>query len=137
VKMDFAANRWSATLNGATLATNQPITTVGAPLSLGDIDAVWLLADTNAPGDNYMVFDNYTISGTVPAPQVRVVSFLGRAPIVRLSGWEGARFAVEGSTNLVNWVGLRTNTAIGGFFDYTDASATGLPLRFYRGRWAP
>jgi hypothetical protein len=137
VMIDFAANRWSATLNGATVATNQLITTVGAPLNLGDIDAAWILSDTNNPGDNYMVFDNYAVSGTVPAPQMRLVSFLGRAPIVRLSGLDDAQFAVEGSTNLVNWVGLTTNTTVGGFFDYTDAGAIGLSTRFYRGRWVP
>ncbi len=42
ILMDYLHNRWSATLDTALLATNQPMTQTGLTLDLGDIDAVWV-----------------------------------------------------------------------------------------------
>jgi len=135
--MDFSNNRWSATFNGALLATNQPMTTTGAPLNLGDVDAVWSVYDTNAPGNNYMVFDDYQVTGTLPQPQVRVLGRMGTAPVLRVSSSLDASFALEAATNLGAWTVLNTNVTVGGFFDYTDTGAASLPRRFYRARWVP
>jgi hypothetical protein len=137
VDLDFTSNRWSATFDGALLATNQPITTVGSPLNLGDIDAGWIIRDTSAPGDNYMVFDDYRITASLPSPQLRLLGMLGRTPVLRLSGSPGMAFAVDASTNLARWVPLKTNVTTGGSFDYVDDGAVGLPRRFYRARWVP
>jgi len=137
MKLDFARNRWSATFNGALLATNQPLTTTGLPLNLGDIDAGWVVFDPNAPGNNYMIFDNYLITATVPPPRLRLLGFLGVAPVLRLTGIPDMAFAIDGSSNLTNWTALKTNVTAGGYFDYVDDGAVGLPRRFYRARWVP
>lgn len=60
VTMDFARNRWSASLDDQPLVEESPITTTGAALTLGDLDAVWLPGA--AAGDNFMVFDNYLVT---------------------------------------------------------------------------
>jgi len=133
--MNFASNRWSATLNSALLATNLPMTTTGKPLTLGDVDAVWELRATNAPGDNFMLFDNYTI--TADPARLTVLSRAGGQTFLRLTGPNGYRFAIDGSTNLVNWTALRTNSISVGSFDYTDTSSSALNRRFYRARWVP
>ena len=134
--IDFSHNRWSSTFNGAVLATNQPITTVGAALNLGDIDAGWGIYIPSAPGDNYMVFDDYTITGLVPAPQLTLV---GRAAAtgLRLYGQADTTFAIDASTNLVTWAALKTNITTGGSFDYIDDRAAAFGSRYYRGRWVP
>jgi hypothetical protein len=137
INMDFSGNRWAATLAGAVLATNQPITTVGAPLNLGDIDAAWIVFDPSAPGDNFMVFDDYQVSASVPQPQVRILGTINGLPTVRLTGLESNRFALEASTNLLKWTALRTNTVAGGSFDFVDDGAAGVSSRFYRARWVP
>ncbi len=137
VDLDFANNRWSAVFDGALLATNQPITTVGSPLNLGDIDAGWLISDTNAPGDNYMVFDDYLITASVPPPELSVLGILDAAPVLRLYGTPDMAFAIEASTNFARWAPLKTNVATGGWFDFVDDAAVGLPRRFYRSRWVP
>ncbi|MBX3747502.1 MAG: S8 family serine peptidase [Verrucomicrobiae bacterium] len=62
VVMDFAANRWTAFIDGEPVVDNAPITTTGLPLDLGDIDAVWIPRDDFFPGDNYLVFDNYRVA---------------------------------------------------------------------------
>jgi hypothetical protein len=135
--IDFRSNRWSATFNGALLATNQPVTTIGSPLNLGDIDPGWIIFDTNAPGNNYMVFDDYVITALLPPPRLSWLGLLNNAPVLRLSGAPGMAFAIDGSTNLLAWVPLKTNITTGGYFDYVDTSAIGLPRRYYRGRWTP
>ena len=70
IVMDFANNSWNASVNGNTLVSGQPMTTAGAPLDLGDVDAVWA-TNTFRAGNNSMVFDNYSITRTGDvAPQI-------------------------------------------------------------------
>jgi hypothetical protein len=141
VVMDFASNSWSATLNSDLLATNKPMTTNGLSLTLGDVRAIWLLSDTNSPGDNRMLFDNYTITAeeiTPPSPRVTLVGRNGSGQAqVRLNGLNGSRFAIEASTNLVNWMAVTTNLVTTNSFDYLDTNAPAPARRVYRGRWVP
>jgi uncharacterized repeat protein (TIGR01451 family) len=60
--IDFGRNRWDAYLNGTLMVIEQPITTSGAALTLGDIDAVWVVNNSFAPGNNYLLFDNYSVT---------------------------------------------------------------------------
>jgi hypothetical protein len=142
ITMNYAQNQWSATLGGVGLVTNKPITTVGAPLNLGDIDAVWSVFTTNAPGNNYMVFDNYLVTAeTVSIPPAKLAT-LGRTAdnqfLLRLTGPSGYRYAIEATTNLVNWVALKTNVVSDGSFDYVDTTAPNFPRRrYYRARLVP
>jgi hypothetical protein len=135
IDIDFTSNRWSATFNGALLATNRPITTTGAKLNLGDIDAGWGIYDPSAPGDNYMVFDDYIVTGLVPAPQLMLLGQVAGGMALRLYGQADTTFAIDASTNLFNWTALKTNITTGGSFDYIDDRSAGLGARYYRGRW--
>lgn len=141
VTMDFGRGLWSATFNGMLLATNQPMTTTNAPLNLGDVDAVWFPYDPTQPGDNFMVFDNYRIvaQGTAPpAPNLRNVQRLPNGTtLLSLYDEANANFAIDASTNLLNWTALKTNVTTGGYFDFIDNTAAAFPVRFYRGRWVP
>ena len=141
ITMNFLQNSWSATFDSVVLVTNQPITTIRAPLNLGDVDAVWTVYDTNAPGDNYLLFDNYRITAEVippPAPRLEVLDRLGNGQfLLRLLGQTGERFAIEATTNLTQWTALKTNVITDGFFDYLDSSAAAFARRHYRARWAP
>jgi hypothetical protein len=141
VTMNFSANRWSATLNQSEIVSNQPITTKGAALTLGDIDAVWLPYFTNAPGNNFMLFDEYRVTAeTIPVTPA-LVTLLGRTTEgwrwLQVSGPEGSRWAVEATTNFVNWTALKTNPISGGSFDFMDTAAAGQTRRFYRARHVP
>ena len=137
IGFDFTTNSWNATLNGLLVATNQPITTRGAPLNLGDIDAGWVIYDVRAPGDNYMIFDDYRVTASIAAPSLSVLGLLSGAPTLRVTGVKDNWFAVEGSTNLNQWVALKTNLTTGGYFDFVDDQAGGRKQRFYRVRWVP
>ena len=137
VGLDFTSNLWSATLSGALVATNQPITKNGAALNFGDFDAGWSVYDPNAPGDNFMLFDDYRISASISPPFMRVLGILNGAATLRVTGLAGNSFALEASTNLTQWSSLKTNVATGGSFDFVDDQAGGLKQRAYRVRWVP
>jgi hypothetical protein len=138
IRMDLAANRWSASLDDQPIATNLPLTTVASPLDLGDIDAVWAMSDPNAPGDNFMAFDDYQI--TVEYQSARLVP-LGRIPsgwfLLQLYGPSGSRYAVDGSTNLTTWIPLKTNLLGDVPVDVIDTTAGAFNQRFYRARLVP
>jgi len=140
VTMNFASNLWSATLGNALIATNRAISTTSVPLNLGDVDAVWLVYDTNAPGNNYMLFDNYKIAAESVTPAQ--MEFLGRTAqgwaLLRTSGSNGSRWSIEATTNFVNWTVLVTNAiSSSGYVDHVDMTAAPFSRRFYRARLAP
>jgi hypothetical protein len=141
VTMNFASNRWSATLNDTLITTNQPITTTNALLTLGDMDAVWLLYDPEAPGDNYMVFDNYRVTAETMPIMPAQVQFRGRTgegwALLRVFGDNGTRWALDATTNLVHWTAVKTNPISGTYYDQEDTGAAGAARRFYRARWVP
>jgi hypothetical protein len=71
INMDFARNLWGASLDGTPLVTGQPITTTGAALTLGDIDASEVFKTPTQPGTDGMVFDNYLVTANPePAPVI-------------------------------------------------------------------
>ena len=108
------------------------------------MDAVWSIYDTNAPGDNYMVFDNYQITAeaiTVPPPPQSQIRFLSRTgegwALLRVFGQAGSRWSVDATTNFTHWTALTTNTVTGASFDHVDMTAAGFSDRFYRARFVP
>lgn len=139
IAMDFSRNRWSATLDGALLVTNLLMTTTNAVLDLGDIDAVWAPLVATAPGDNFMIFDNYQLMADAPVPAR--LSALGRASsgqfLLRLSGPSGARYAIDATGDFRQWTALKTNAITDGTFDFIDTAAPGFSRRFYRARLVP
>lgn len=141
VSMNFASNRYSVTWNGVLLTNNLPIAINGAALHLGSIAAVWQPTARATPGDNQMLFDDVRLVSAAlipPGPQLNVLTPGGPgAATLRLTGQDGFRFAVEGSTNLVTWLAVNTNIISSGAADYTDSAATGKTARYYRARWVP
>lgn len=141
VSMNFASNRYSVTWNGVSLTNNLPITINGRPLSLGSIAAVWQPSAPTNGADNYMIFDDLRVVSYVPAParpQLKLLTPGGsNAATLQLTGQEGARFAVDSSTNLVTWLPVATNTVSGGTAAYIDATVVGKATRYYRARWVP
>jgi len=144
IRMNFAANRWDAWVGESQVVPDEPITTTNAARTLGDVDVVWLRGTPNQAGDNFMVFDNYTITADVlPAPplgQPAALQLLGAINgqyLIRIDGSANAAYAVEASTNLVDWTALRTNVATDGYFYHLDSGSVGLKQRYYRARWVP
>ena len=138
--MNFAHNLWTALLNDEVIVNAQPITTAGSALNLGDVDAVWALRDPKKPGDNYLLFDNYTItqqSGSSIPPRLEATGSTkpGTPFGLRLYGEPGLAYQVEGSEDYKTWAPVLTFTAPqGGILEFQDAAAPAHSRRFYRAR---
>lgn len=136
VTIDLARNRWSATLDGSLLVTNVAVTTRDRALTLGDIDAEWVIRTPGKPGDNYLVFDNYRIvaeSETPPAPpRLQPLGLLRPGEfLIRCLGTPQTVYRLEATPDLTAWIPIKTNTMpVDGFFDHLDQR--GGSLQFYR-----
>jgi hypothetical protein len=145
IDMDFSVNRWNAALDGDLIVEYQLITTQGNALNFGDADAVWSIQKPGAPGDNFMLFDNYTVTAILAplpppaAPRFVTIQQLGaNQMLLRLEGWLNQFCRVEFSDDLTRWQSLKTasfsNT---GSLDLVDDSAASSAARFYRASYVP
>ena len=81
-----------------------------------------------------------TLTVTIPSAPPRIMAsdacfgFLTNQFGFNLSGVFGQTIVVDGSSDLVNWTPLFTNTAGGSPFYYFDPASTNMPRRFYRAR---
>ena len=143
VTMNFADNRWSAMLNGVLFVSAKPITTIAAALTLGDIDAVWVYGPyANAPGNDFMVFDNYRVTAEAAAPLPFQLEGFGRDAngdfSLRLTGEPGRQYAIDVTIDFADWSALQTNSVgANGTFDFVDTTAVKYSRSFYRARLVP
>lgn len=141
VEMNFAANRWNAWLGTTRIVTDEWITTTNAARTFSDVAAVWVARVPGKAGDNFLLFDNFSLTADVVPPAtpaiVQPVGLIAGQFLLRVQGENGARYAVEASGDLRQWTALKTNVISGGFFDHLDTGAVGQPQRFYRARWVP
>jgi Chitobiase/beta-hexosaminidase C-terminal domain len=66
-----------------------------------------------------------------PAFESVAISTNGAAQL-SFSGEAGKTYVLQGSTNLMDWVPLSTNTPAMNLFNLLDPGATNYPIRFYR-----
>ncbi|MGB0579582.1 MAG: hypothetical protein ACPGVU_07770 [Limisphaerales bacterium] len=135
IKMDFENNVWLANFSGTIVISNQPIAQTAARRDLGDIAATWFFLTPNSPGNNAMVFDNYTITAeSIPTqPTLQLLSVNNNQPLLQLTGEANRSYILEASTDLRSWFPIKTNTPNDGTFQHLDTGAV-LGLRHYRAR---
>jgi hypothetical protein len=91
------------------------------------------LSDANCTAQGADLTGSATV--TVSAqPVLKVVGYSNRTPVLMLDGTAGSRYALQGSTDLLQWMNLATNVAP---YALPDPSATNLPYRFYRAFCVP
>lgn len=137
VILNFRRNRWSAYLGDTEIVTLQPITTQNTPLTLGDIAAVYFVHNPASPGDNYMVFDDYTVAAEPIAntnPRLQAVAYDRAGPFTFRAFVEPLlRHTLEVSDDLRQWRFLADYTSPDASFDFRDTTAQpGDRARFYR-----
>lgn len=72
---------------------------------------------------------------TVSLPELRLMSPQWMAPdsfAFSVTGVAAQPFAIQGSSDLSNWLALHTNTLTGGQYRYTNQNGGGFPNRFFR-----
>jgi hypothetical protein len=98
----------------------------------------WRMAtdDSNVGGpyagwyvDTVSVADGYSCCLSAGPPTLSSPGLVGSQFRFSVTGTAGMQYAVEGSTNLINWVRLVTNTSP---FTYTQTNPSAFPMRFYR-----
>lgn len=141
ITMNLSQNKWMAVLGGVTIADGLNLTTVGAPLNVAEVDAVWAVQTPGAAGDNYLVFDNYVITAEEPAASTLALDLISASTNgnfnFRLQGQQAVRYAIESSTNLTAWSGVATNSSDNGSLDFSDPALASQRYRFYRARQLP
>lgn len=141
VTMNFERNLLSATLNGLVIANGLPITATDAELTLGDIDAVWVLIDPENPGDNFMLFDDYRVIassiGSIPSI-VEVIPNREEETFSLLVFGEPDRvYTLEESSNLNDWTPLSSIAApADGIIELVTRNSMDNRPVFYRA-WTP
>lgn len=140
VYMNFERNLWSAYLNGIVILNSMPITLGNSPLNFGDMDAVWFVRNTARPGNNYMVFDDYTVVAEDLEALPSMVTDLiilenGNAEFIAYAE-EGRTYVVEVTDDLVNWFPAVEDEYLiapeGGAFLYEDPTSNEYSHGFYR-----
>ena len=138
ITMNFHRNTWCATLNDTVIINAQPLTTKDAELTLSDIDAVWAIFKPESPGDNYMLFDNYSITRenlpSIPAKVETQGILPGGKFVLRVFGEPDTEYQIEATTDFVEWTPIKEGktSATDGTLDIIDQDAGNFVSRFYR-----
>ncbi|MGC3956842.1 MAG: hypothetical protein QM813_02410 [Verrucomicrobiota bacterium] len=95
-----------------------------------------IATDNGSPSMN--ATQNITITVQRPAqPNLQTVSLTGGVIQFQVTGDTGPDYAVEASTNLVNWTQLISTNSPALPWLWTDPQAATLPMRFYRIKLGP
>lgn len=142
IDLNFQRNLWTARINDVVIVNAQPITSVAAAMTLGDVDAVWVIRTPGKPGDNFMIFDDYRISvlplDGIP-PTLEPVGMLNTgAFVVRVLGEPGVTYSLEAASltaagpTIWEPVASGVTQSPGGYVDLQDPTAGSRPSRSYR-----
>jgi len=66
------------------------------------------------------------------ADSVGSAAFTNGQTVIRFSGSDGHTYAIEVSTDLVNWTSINTNRPAGGVISFTISPAFNATAQFYR-----
>ncbi len=72
----------------------------------------------------------------VRADSFATISPLTKGLLLRFSGYDGYPYAVQSSSDLINWTSVSTNLPSDGFFKFISATTADEP-QFYRSKLLP
>lgn len=148
LRIDFAANTWTASLDDTVLFTSAPFSKSNAVRNLGDFSAEWEITDIDNPGDNWLLFDDWAIHAVsnsqppVTGSPIAITS-ITRRPNGRISlRWPataGARYQIETSDDLTQWRSDLPDSLVSpdpqsSTAEWTDRRAGNQLSRYYRVR---
>lgn len=138
VEMHMEKNLLRIVLNDQVILNGAPVTSTDIERTLGDIDAVWFIFEPDNPGDNFMIFDDYTVVsgdyGSIPARLSLSTTDTDPVLLTTVYGDPNQAFVLESSVNLLDWIPVTSLTANAtGLAEYLIES-TEAPLAFFRVR---
>jgi N-acetylmuramoyl-L-alanine amidase-like protein/Ig-like domain-containing protein len=102
-------------------------------VSLGQAGS-YSAAVTNAAGSNHSSIATLAVYNTAAASITAPASASGDQFSLSVTGVPGYKYAIEASTNLIDWVRLQTNVSP---FSFSDTNIADFPWRFYRADFVP
>jgi hypothetical protein len=60
------------------------------------------------------------------------IALMNRQPVVRFTGYDGHPYAIQTSSDLVNWTSIGTNCPVNGAFSFTNSTPLNATSQFYR-----
>lgn len=103
VVLNFQTNKWSAFLDEQLILAELPLVEDGIEASLSDVSIIWSVKDVAAPGDNFMVFDNYRVSVLSTRPSVEMFKEPDGTVVLRASSAIASTWQLQYSDNLTSW----------------------------------
>ncbi|MGK0184521.1 MAG: hypothetical protein ACI9R3_000293 [Verrucomicrobiales bacterium] len=113
LRINFATGKWSAELDNLPLFRDAPIDFTGKTRTLGSFAAEWEISDAANPGNNWFLFDEWTIEGS-PLPGL-TAAFRAEPDFLNVrwnSAETGYAYRVQNSANLADWETIETITPI-------------------------
>jgi hypothetical protein len=63
---------------------------------------------------------------------IGAAAFANGQVVIRFTGYDDHNYAIEVSSNLLNWTGISTNSPAGGVFSFTNPPAPNSSAQFFR-----
>jgi hypothetical protein len=87
----------------------------------------------DAPRTRYLYAPQKVVLGpSRQAPVLQAARVQTNQFLFTISGWPGQKVIVQASTNLAQWVSIRTNTLAGTSLTFADLAGANYPQRYYR-----
>jgi hypothetical protein len=141
-RINFRTNRWSAYLSDVPVFEDLAFYSGSSttPRNLGSVMVKMAVASSTTttilPGDNYVLFDDYSVRTDAIDPVTAEISTSGGSPVITWNEEAGYSYQLQASDNLSTWTislpNAQWTATNSGDRSYTD-STTPLPeRRFYR-----
>jgi len=145
IRINFRTNLWSASLSGVPIFQDTPFYTGSSTKNFGSMLVKMAVMNTTAttllPGDNFMLFDDYSIRTDPVTTALELSKSNTGAPMLAWNEEAGYSYQVQYSSDLKTWrtdLPNSTRTAtLTGSFSFTDPSMVIPPQRFYRVKSTP
>lgn len=138
INIDFEANTWTASWGEFPLFTDETFSNRPVTRDLGAVAAEWQIAEVLNPGNNWMLFDEWSIEAVLPDPPKIMDSTRNGDGSFTLT-WlceAGVSYRVDYSPDLSTWfedlTGSTMTAVADGSMSYTDMENAGVPQRYYR-----
>jgi hypothetical protein len=140
IRINYRTNRWTASLSDVPVFQDLPFYTGSATRNLGHVIAKMAVKSTTSttilPGDNYMLFDDYTVRTDALGMAVEVARTPTGAAKLTWNEEAGYIYQVEYSGDCQSWksdlAGSSHTAALTQSATFTDPTTPVPPIRFYR-----
>ena len=138
-RINFRTNRWSAYLSDLPIFEDLTFYSGGSTRNFGSVMLKMAVTSSTSttilPGDNYVLFDDYSVRTDAIDPVTAEISTSSGSPAITWNEEAGYSYQLQVSENLSNWTNspdIPWTATAGGTRSYTDPTTPLPERRFYR-----